>query len=82
MSKKSNTKFSFPQELMKMLLASIAFVMALALNDAVKETFELLDLKKYKILGLWLYAIVVIVIGLLFTYAYTKVITKKKSAKK
>lgn len=49
------------------LAAAVSFIIALALNEALKRTFELIPVGK-GLLGLWIYALIALGLGILFLW--------------
>lgn len=65
--KQKHKMFNFGAELVNLVRNSFAFIMALALNAAFVATFALIPVGD-GVLGAWLYAIVIITIGILALY--------------
>ena len=52
-----------------LLSTSIGFVIALAINDAMKRTFSLMKVDDTNLLGAWVYAVCATGVGILMIYA-------------
>lgn len=64
--------FNTCREVVTVTSTSIGFVMGLALNTAMQETLKRLPLKRNTILGAWLYAMLVLGLGVLVMYLLYK----------
>ena len=64
-------KFQVGNAIATALAASVSFIIALALNDAFKKTFELIPVGK-GLLGIWIYAVLALVIGISLLYVISR----------
>ena len=55
-----NIKFNVREELFNILITAMTLVTSLAINEAIKDTINLIPTGKYKVLSKWTYATIVI----------------------
>lgn len=61
-------KFAIGTVFVTQIANAVSFVMALSLNNAFQKTFELIKIRGSPILGVWIYCLVVIPLGLLLLW--------------
>ena len=55
-----NIKFNVREELFNILITAMTLVTSLAINEAIKDTINLIPIGKYKVLSKWIYAMIII----------------------
>jgi hypothetical protein len=63
--------FDAGKALVDALNNAVAFMIALGLNNAFQKTFELIPIGKKKLLGAWIYAVVIVGIGILLLWLFS-----------
>jgi hypothetical protein len=71
--------FSVGKAFIAVIAFSIGFVIALALNNALVLTFDLIPVGKNGVLGAWIYAVIALIIGLVGLWLLYRYLSPKLS---